>query len=146
MILILRRAGAGDLALLERECAPDFFARSPHLARPNPAKLRAWLAAVLEADVVVIAERGGIYLGSMALSLVAFPWSDEIAVIDRWTHARADRPSRALAELVRFGRLWASRCGAGLYVGDLGATRTAARARLWGSLGGECAGVTWRFH
>src|SRR5258708_37100595 len=66
-VILLRRAGAGDLATLELEAAPDHFARAPGVPRPEPDKLRAWLAAVLEHGLVIIAERGGTYLGSVAL-------------------------------------------------------------------------------
>ena len=143
--MILRRAGAGDLVTLEREAAPDHFARTPGVPRPDPDKLRAWLAAVLESRLVIIAERGGVYLGSMALDLFAAPWSFELVATDLWLHARADRPSAAARELVRFARQWARARGAVLYVTDRGGPQTAARQRLWGSLGGECAGGIWRF-
>lgn len=143
--LILRRAGAADLALLELECAPDFFARMAGVPRPDPARLRGWLAGVLAGELVIIAERGGVYLGSIALELVRLPWSLELVAADLWTHARSDRPSRACAELVKFARLWASARRAVLYVGDRGGPQTAARARLWAMLGGELAGQVYRF-
>jgi len=123
----LRLAGAGDLALLVGQ-GPDFFAGAhPAVPRPTPARLAPFIESALARGVVAILEDPA-YVGSVALELAAWDWSDALALRDRWLHVVADRRGgQAARQLIHFGLALARRRGVPLYLGNGVGT---GRARL----------------
>jgi GNAT superfamily N-acetyltransferase len=124
----LRLAGAGDLALLVAQGA-DFFAGAHELVpRPSPARLEIYLSRILETSTVAIAEDPRGYVGSLALELAPWAWSDELALRDHWLHVVADRRrSSVTRRLIAFGLALARRRGVPLYLGN---SLGVGRARL----------------
>jgi len=114
----LRLAGAGDLALLVAAIGADYFDRAhPAVPRPTPARISAIVAGALETAVVAIAEDPR-YVGSVALRLAPWDWSDDLALCDRWLHVRRDRRGgSAVRHLVRFGLALARHRGVPFYIG-----------------------------
>jgi hypothetical protein len=117
--LKLRLAGAGDLALLVAQGA-DFFANvDPRIPRPTPARLAQLIADVLDRGIVIVLEEGAAYVGSLALELSPWAWSEDLVLQDRWLHVRADRRGRgAVRRLVTCGKELARRRGVPLYLGN----------------------------
>jgi hypothetical protein len=114
----LRLASSADLALLVGQ-GPDFFAGAdPRIPRPTPARLAELVAGVLERGIVIVLEEPA-YVGSLALELAPWAWSDDLVLQDRWLHVRADRRgTAAVRRLVAFGAALARRRGVPLYLGN----------------------------
>jgi hypothetical protein len=132
--LRLRRASSADLALLVGQ-GGDFFADAhPAVPRPTPERFARFISEILGRAVVAILEDDTGYVGSVALELAAWDWSDDLVLRDRWLHVRADRRrSSAALTLTRFGLALAQRRGVPLYLASSIPRRTPARpARLIG--------------
>lgn len=144
---MIRRATAADAAALADLLLTDFLARvGPGFPEPDADLVRAWVRGLVSGGLVLVAERAGELVGSLALERDAFPWARAAFISERWFHVRRDAGAGRIGhELRQAARAIASRLGLPFYLGDLTGSRALLKSEWHRRAGGVVLGAMVRF-